>query len=107
DTTTVEGKNVFTYSWYCPEEYTFVKAGLVAVNKDNYNEATFVAGSTDTNVYDRSPSGDNLKPVNTYTWSKSNVASGQTWMARAYVQYRDASGQVITVYSDVVEATKD
>ena len=107
DTTTVEGKNVFTYSWYCPEQYSFVKAGIVAVNKDNYNEATFVAGSSDANVYDRSPSGDNLKPVNTFTWTKSNVASGQTWMAMAYVQYKDASGQVITVYSDVVEATKD
>ncbi|MBQ4569142.1 MAG: leucine-rich repeat protein [Ruminococcus sp.] len=107
DTTTVAGKNVFTYSWYCPEEYTFVKAGIVAVNKDNYNEATFVAGSSDANVYDRSPSGDNLKPVNTFTWTKSNVASGQTWVAKAYVQYRDAEGQLITVYSDMVEATKE
>ncbi len=107
DTTSVADKNVFTYSWYCPEEYTFVKAGIVAVNKDNYNEATFVAGSSDVNVYDRSPSGANLIPVNTYTWTKSNVTSGQTWMAKAYVQYRDAQGNVITVYSDVVEATKD
>ncbi len=107
DTTSVADKSVFTYSWYCPEEYTFVKAGIVAVNKDNYNESTFVAGSSDSNVYDRSPSGANLKPVNTFTWTKSNVASGQTWMAKAYVQYRDASGQIITVYSDAVEATKD
>ncbi len=107
DTTSVADKNVFYYSWYCPEEYTFVKAGVVAVNKDNYNEATFVAGSSDSNVYDRSPSGTNLKPVNTFTWTKSNVTSGQTWMAKAYVQYRDAQGEVITVYSDVVKATKD
>ncbi len=107
DTTTVADKNVFYYSWYCPEGYTFVKAGVVAVNKDNYNEETFVAGSADDNVYDRSPSGANLKPVNTYSWSKSNVTSGQTWMAKAYVQYRDASGQIVTVYSSVVEAIKD
>ncbi len=107
DTTSVADKNVFTYSWYCPDGYTFVKAGIVAVNKDNYNEATFVAGSSDGNVYDRSPSGANLKPVNTYTWTKSNIASGQTWRAMAYVQYKDASGQLVTVYSDVVEATKD
>ncbi len=107
DTTSVADKNVFTYSWYCPEEYTFVKAGIVAVNKDNYNESTFVAGSSDANVYDRSPSGANLKPVNTFTWTKSDVASGQTWMACAYVQYRDAEGQIITIYSDVVEAAKE
>ena len=107
DTTTVEGKNVFTYSWYCPDSYSFVKAGIVAVNKDNYNEATFVAGSSDSNVYDRSPNSANNVPVNTYTWSKSNVTSGQTWMARAYVQYRDANGDLQTVYSDIAEATKD
>ncbi len=107
DTVSVAGKNVFTYSWYCPESYTFVKAGLVAVNKSNYNEDTFVAGSSDGNVYDRSPSGANLIPVNTFSWTKSNVTSGQTWMAKAYVQYRDAEGSIVTVYSDVVEATKD
>ncbi|MBQ4569078.1 MAG: InlB B-repeat-containing protein [Ruminococcus sp.] len=107
DTTTIADKNVFYYSWYCPDSYDFVKAGILAVNKDNYNEATMVAGTSDSNVYDRSPSGDNLIPVNTYTWSKSNVTSGQTWMARAYVQYRDAQGQIVTVYSDVTEATKD
>ncbi len=107
DTTSIADKNVFYYSWYCPEGYTFLKAGIVAVNKDNYNEATFVAGTDDSNVYDRSPSGANLIPVNTYSWSKSNVTSGQTWMAKAYVQYRADDGQVVTVYSSVVEATKD
>ncbi|MBQ4568483.1 MAG: InlB B-repeat-containing protein, partial [Ruminococcus sp.] len=100
-------KAVFTYSWYCPEGYTFVKAGLVAVNKDNFNEATFVAGTTDSNVYDRSPNSANNISVNTYTWTKSCVMSGQTWVAGAYVQYRDANGQVQTVYSDIVEATKE
>ncbi len=107
DTTSVADKNVFTYSWYCPDNYTFIKAGIVAVNKDNYNEATFVAGSSDSNVYDRSPNTANNIPVNTYTWTKSNVTSGQTWMARAYVQYRDANNNLVTVYSDIVEATKE
>ncbi len=107
DTTTIADKNVFYYSWYCPEEYTFVKAGILAVNKDNYNEDTFVAGTEDGNVYDRSPSGTNLKPVNTFSWNKSNVTPGQTWVGKAYVQYRDASNQIITVYSSVVEATKE
>ena len=107
DTTTIADKNIFGYSWYCPDTYTFVDAGIVAVNKDNYNEETFTAGSADGNVYDRGPSGENIRPVNTFTWTKSNVTSGQTWCAKAYVQYRNAEGAVVTVYSDIVEATKE
>ncbi len=106
DTTSIADKNVFYFSWYCPEEYTFVKAGVLAVNKDNYKEETFVAGTTDVNVYDRSPSGTN-KPIGSVSWTKSGVATGQTWVAKAYVQYRDAQGQIVTVYSDTVEAIKD
>ncbi len=106
DTESVADKNVFTYSWYCPDGYEFVKAGIVAVNKDNLVEETFVAGSADPNVYDRSPSGDNLVPVNTYTWTKSNVQTGQTWVAKAYVQYKDVYGSIVTVYSEPVEAVK-
>ncbi len=106
DTTTIADKNVFYFSWYCPEEYTFVKAGVLAVNKDNYNEDTFVAGTADGNVYDRSPSGTN-KPVNNVSWTKSSVTSGEIWIAKAYVQYRDAQGALVTVYSDAVEAVKD
>ena len=104
DTVGVAGKNVFCYSWYVPSEYTFVKVGILAVNKDNYNEATFVAGTSDSNVYDRQPTQN---PSGAASWTKSNVAAGQTWMAKAYVQYRDASGELITVYSDIVEATKE
>ncbi|MBR3971499.1 MAG: InlB B-repeat-containing protein [Ruminococcus sp.] len=104
DTVTVEGKNVFYYSWYLPSEYTFVKVGILAVNKANYNEATFKAGTTDSNVYDRSPGSPTASGA--FSWTKSNVAAGQTWVAKAYVQYRSASGELVTVYSDMVEATK-
>ena len=105
DTTSIETKNVFYYSWYCPEGYDFVKAGILAVNKDNYKEDTFVAGTDDSNVYDRSPSGTILREGST-SWSKSNVTPGQTWVAKAYVQYRNAQGNIVTVYSEMVEATK-
>ena len=109
DTVSVEGKNVFYYSWYVPVDemgVTFVKAGVLAVNKDNYTGDNLYAGTTDSNVYDRSPSGTNLKPVNSYTWTKGSVTDGQTWVAMAYVQYRTADGVLHTVYSDLVEATK-
>ena len=97
-------KAVFGYSWYLPSEYTIVKAGLVAVNKDNYNEETLVVGSSDSNVYDRSSS--QIIPTGTGTWTKSNVFEGQTWVAKAYVQYKDAEDTLITVYSDLIEAEK-
>ncbi len=105
DTTTIADKNVFYFSWYCPQGYTFVKSGILAVNKDYYNEETFVAGTSDSNVYDRSPSGTN-KPDGSVSWTKSSVTDGQTWVACAYVQYKDAKGSVITVYSELREATK-
>lgn len=110
DTTTVESKNVFYYSWYVPVEemnVTFVKAGVLAVNKDNYTGSNLYVGTTDMNVYDRFPSGANLKPVNSYSWTKGSVVAGQTWVAKAYVQYKTAEGNIITVYSDVIEATKE
>jgi len=103
DTVSVEGKNVFYYSWYLPSEYTFVKVGILAVNKDNYNEATFKAGTTDSNVYERFPT---QSASGAASWTKSSVSEGQTWVAKAYVQYRSASGELVTVYSDMVEATK-
>ena len=114
DTVTYDSTNATIFSWYVAEEelgIKFVKSGMVSVNKNNYNEATFVAGTTDANVYDRGPkigTTDNV-PVGAYSWTKSNVQSGDTWMSRAYVQYTiegDTSGTVYTVYSDIVEATR-
>ncbi len=107
DTVTEPDKNIFTYSWYCPENFEFLKAGILAVDKDKYNSDTFYVGTTDANVYDRSPSGDMLKPENTYTWTKSAVSQGQVWLAVAYVQYRDADGNVVTVCSEMAEAVKE
>ena len=65
------------------------------------------AGSGAANIYDRGPSGANIKPVNSYSWTKTNVPAGQTWVAKAYVQYKTQEGKLITVYSDLVEAIKE
>lgn len=105
DTTSIADRNVFYYTWYVPANYEFVDAGIIAVNKVNYNESTFYAGTSDANVYDRGPSGANIKPDNSYTWTKSNVAEGDTWVAKAYVQYR-VNGEIVTLYSQLVEAVK-
>ncbi len=107
DTTTVAEKITFSYGWHCVDNLEFVKAGILAVNKDNYDEATLVADTEDSNVYERNPSGEYLIPANLFSWTKSSVASGDTWVAKAYVQYKDANGELQTVYSDLVEATKE
>ncbi len=109
DTETLADKNVFYYSWYVPEKelgITYTKSGILAVNKDYYTGSNLVVGTSDTNVYDRSPSGSAVSPVNAYTWTKANVTLGQTWVAIAYVQYIDSNGETMIVYSDIVEVTK-
>ena len=101
--------DVFYFSWYVPEEYTVVRAGIIAVKSDNYNEDTFYAGSTDSNVYTR-PNMALTDQSGTSSWTKSNVASGDTWYAKAFVTYTyvDENGvtQTVTAYSDLAEATK-
>jgi hypothetical protein len=88
-------------------DITFVKAGILAVNKDNFTGSNLYVGTTDSNVYDRSPKGDALVAAGSYSWTKTKVPAGQTWVAKAYVQYRTADGTLITVYSDLMEAEKE
>ena len=95
----------FNFSWYVPEAegITFMAAGLVAVNKANYNESTFVHGTSDTNVWDRAATGAESSGL--YNWT-GPVMSGQTWVAKAWVQYKVAEGNVQTVYSTLLEVVK-
>ena len=110
DTVTDDTKNIFYFSWYVPEEelgVTYVTAGILAVNKDNYTGDNLVIGTSDSSVYNRVPPTTYFTPVGAYTWTKTKVATGDTWVARAYVQYKiNGSDDIIVVYSDIVEATK-
>ena len=97
----------FSVSWYVPEEalgVTYIAGGLVAVNKDFYSENTFYHGTTDTNVWDKT--GSTTNPSSTYVWT-GPVYSGETWVARAWVQFKDATGTIHTIYSDLYTATKN
>ncbi|MBQ2944862.1 MAG: hypothetical protein IJD93_09285, partial [Ruminococcus sp.] len=88
-------------------EVTYVKAGIVAMNEKFYDGTNLYVGSPESNMFDRSPEGTTAnKAENTYTWTKTNVAVGDTWVAKAYVQYRTADGTLHTVYSDLARATK-
>ncbi len=108
DTTSISTKNVFYYSWSVPEEemgITYVKSGILAVNKSGYTGSNLYVGTTDTNVYDRGPSSYTSEGA--ISWTKTEVAVGDTWVARAYVQYVTATGETMVVYSNLVEATKE
>ena len=109
DTTTPDAtgaKTVIYYSWYIPAEYDAVGVGILAIDSKLYNEETFYVGTTDTNVVRRGPDGTDISHVDTYTWTKA-IPVGDTWYAKAYVQYKDSAGEVITVYSELFEVTKE
>ena len=108
DTTTAADKNIFYYSWFVPEEelgVEFVTAGILAVDKNNYTGENLEIGTADTNVYNRAAL--NATENGVYSWTKTKVQEGDTWVAKAYVQYRvKGSDEIIVVYSDIVEVTK-
>ena len=101
---------VFNFSWFVPttqNNLTYKSAGIVFVNKANLNESTLIHGTTDSNVYDRTVPGSYSKPVNSYNWT-APMMSDQTWCAKAWVQYVDnATGKIITEYSELFEAYKE
>ena len=105
-TATKDGQ--FNFAWYVPttqNNLTYLGAGIIAVKEDNYNEEDFYNGTTNKNVYDRTL--DTKKPIGSAYWV-GPVASGETWYAKAWVKYTDnATGEVVTVYSDLFEAVKD
>ncbi len=110
DTTTVEANNIFYYSWFVPEKelgVTYVTAGILAVNKNSYTGDNLVIGTTDPSVYNRVPLASHNTASGAYTWTKTGIATGDTWVARAYVQYKKkGSDEIIVIYSDIVEVTK-
>ena len=108
DTTGTYG--TFILSWYVPEAQNgleYQASGIVAVNKEKYVEENLVHGTSDTgNVYDRTATGASATAVNSFSWT-GPVMSGETWVAKAWVQYTDANGVLHTEYSDLFEVTKD
>lgn len=101
---TTGGKLIFVSMSTVPEGCTINKAGIIATNDSsvgtsgegfNDSTATYVRGNGWTgNAY-------------RFTWTKGNVASGETWYVRAYLIYMDAEGNTHIVYGDVVSQTMD
>lgn len=109
DATSSTTSNTILFSWNVPEQetgYTFVKAGILLVRYDNYNEATFEVGTSDSKVTQYSPKTEFQIPANVFSVNKSGVNSGDTWVVKAWVQYLDTNGELCVAYSDVVIETK-
>lgn len=81
-----------------PEGFAVIEAGIL-IKKDLQTEITLdTAGII---------KGTSVNHANygAYNLRKANVASGDTWSAVGYLIYKDADGNVKTIYSDVVSKT--
>ena len=77
----------------------------LAVNKNNYTGDNLEIGTADPSVYNRTAQSATNNGV--YSWTKTKVQEGDTWVAKAYVQYKvKGSDEIIVIYSDIVEVTK-
>ncbi|MBR3988665.1 MAG: hypothetical protein IKK10_05105, partial [Clostridia bacterium] len=101
---TIEANGILVNSsWEVPEEamdVTFISAGCLVMLKDRY---------TGDNLYIEAPDVVSIRfnttsASSTYVFKKM-ATPGQTWVARAYVQYETADGIIVTIYSDISEAT--
>ncbi len=107
DPTTQGEKITYTMSWDVPEAVgEFKLAGLMVVDAEDYNADTFYHGSGDSKLFDRALSGSMLIPKNSYGITKGASYYGHTYYACTWVQYVDANGETVTVYSDIVEVEK-
>ncbi len=88
-----------------PEGTTINSAGLVAASSafSGYDSNTELTKANAQYLKESSLAVGKSAPV-TYTWTKTNVAIGDVWYARAYVTYTDGSEEK-TVYSDRLTVT--
>lgn len=104
---TVEGEKIaYTLSWDVSHVGEIVAAGITLTNEADYNENTLYHGTDDKAVFDREFSQYSLADKNTYSVVKSGSYYENTYAARAWVVYKDASGTNHTVHSDVIMVYK-
>ena len=86
-----------------PAEYTIVQTGILITNDASIglDENAFVIGATGV-LMGTAASNTNQ---GTYIIRKTKVQPGDTWYARGYVVYMDASGELIYIYSALESMT--
>ena len=108
DTTTLGDANTAFFSWDTSSVgYEIVNTGVLLVEKQHYFETTFGVGTIDPNVYQFVPAMNHSNSkTGSYSVTIPSVSEGDTWVAKSFVQYRDAQGVIRVVYSDLIEAAK-
>ena len=80
--------------------------GIIIVDKADYNEDTFVHGTTDTKVFDRA-FANKVAQSGEYAPSKTGSTFDHTFVAAMWITYTDAvTGESVTVYSPIIEVYK-
>lgn len=108
DSKTLGDANTVFFSWDTSAvDYEIVNTGVLLVKKEHYLASTFAVGTINVNViqYVTNISHKNSQAGN-FSVTIPSVSYGDTWVAKSYVQYKDANGVIRTVYSDLCEATK-
>ncbi len=100
--------NTVYLNWNVSEatNYEFLNVGLLLVKEEDYNESIFAMGTIDPRVIQFTPAKKYQTATGVHSVTIPGVAEGETWMARAYIQYKDESGKLQVMYSDTVTATK-
>lgn len=107
DPTTDGEKITYVMSWDVSRVGTIKSAGLIIVDKDDYNADTFYHGSGDSKIFDRAlGAAQTSQNKNEYSIGKTGSYYDNTYIASAWVIYTDANGVEHTVHSDMVEVYK-
>ena len=109
DPTTDGTKISYTISWEVDENIgTVTNYGILFANIEDYNEETFYHNSGDSKIFDRAVSANKNTDTKSLTLSQNQgIAYDNTYVAKAFVVYIDAAtGEAVTVYSDVITTFK-
>ena len=78
-----------------PEKYEIIENGIILSTENNVTLDNCLVKAAAKNTQNQGQ----------FTIRKKNVGAGETWHGRAYVIYRDSTGEIVTIYSNEVFKT--
>lgn len=108
DTKGLGDANTVFLDWSVPEAtgYEFINTGVLLIKEEDYVEGLLALGTINPKVIQFTPAKKYQTAVGVHSVTIPHVSAGDTWMARGFVQYKDADGILQIVYTDIVTATK-
>ncbi|AVQ95550.1 hypothetical protein CXP51_04315 [Ethanoligenens harbinense] len=91
----------FSSQWYVPGGCTMVSHGILVTKGANHTADTFVIGAESV----LKATAKNNPSAGTYVVNKCNVTKGDLWYGRAYLVYRDAFGNIVTIYGNILSGS--